>query len=450
MYFLSPFRIVLFTIFLSITFTTLQAQQTESQSVYAIEGVHVLPMDRETVLENRTVIVRGDRIVTVGPAGEVEIPDGAERIDGSGKYLLPGLAEMHGHIPPPNLPDSYPETYTEDVLFLYLAAGITTVRGMLGSEGQQELKDRVDRGEMDGPHLYLAGPSFNGQTVTSPSQAAERVRRQKEEGWYLLKVHPGLTREEFDAMAQTAHEVDIPFGGHIPEAVGLLHALDSGQQTIDHLDGYIAYLEGGDQPVSESDLEEVAELSLQSGVWVVPTMALWETIIGSADYEQMEQFDELKYMPPVVLDQWRNSVETIRSNSNMETAGVHAENRLKLLKALSDAGVPILMGTDAPQLYSVPGFSIHRELPFMSRAGMSTYEILKSGTLAVGEYFSDVDRFGTVAADQRADLLLVDRNPLENLEHLQQLSGVMVGGKWLPKSEIDRRLAEIEQRNRAE
>lgn len=446
------FRIFLTAGLIMVTIGNATGQPASPEPVYAFEQVKVIPMDEERVLDNQTVIVRGDRIIRIGASDDIPIPAEAQRIDGRGQYLMPGLAEMHGHIPPPNLPDAIPAGYTEDVLFLYLAGGITTVRGMLGFEGQLELKEQVLAGNMQGPTLYLAGPSFNGNSISSPEQAEQKVRTQNEQGWDLLKVHPGLTREEYDAMARTAHEVGIPFGGHIPEDVGLVHALEMGQQTIDHLDGYIAFLDAEDRPVDKEKLEEAVRRSKEAGVWVVPTMALWETLIGSADYDRMRQYPEIRYMPEVVVNNWNKFITQTENNTadNREQTGIHAQNRLDLLKALNDGDVPVLMGTDAPQIYSVPGFSIHRELAVMKQSGMSNYDILQSGTFNVGMYFKDTDAFGTVTPGQRADLLLLQGNPLDDLEHLKNYSGIMVRGQWLSKEEINSRLDEISSRYRTD
>lgn len=418
----------------------------ESGDVYIIESVNLLPMDRDTVLAGQTVVVREDRIVATGADGEVTVPSGASRIDGSGKYLMPGLAEMHGHIPPVEQPDSL-GNWVKDVLFLYLSNGVTTVRGMQGAENQLQLKSMVDDGEVLGPHLYLAGPPFTGNSVSSPRDAAERVREQHEEGWHLLKVHEGMSTAEYDSMAITANELGIPFGGHIPDDVELAHALEMGQQTVDHLDGYISYMNASEEPVSEEQLQRAVDLSLETGTWVVPTMALWESIIGAADWEAMKVYDEVKYMPENVVENWNSFVDDRQSGTDRETALTVAENRIALLEALHEAGVPVLMGTDSPQIYSVPGFSIHREIPYMSQAGMSNYEILVSGTRTVGEHFSEMDSFGTVAAGQRADLVLLDGNPLEDLGNLRAPAGVMVGGDWIPREEIERRLEEVADRN---
>ena len=411
----------------------------------AFTNVSVIPMTGDgLVLENYTVLVEHDRIVAVGPTGEVDISSAGTVIDGSGKYLMPGLSEMHGHVPQTGSGNS---GYVESTLFLYVAAGITTVRGMLGYDHQLELKDRVNSGELVGPNLYLAGPSFRDQTVDSPEQARDRVLQQKEDGWDLLKIHPGLTLAEYDAMARTAHEVEIPFGGHVPADVGVVHAIEAGQLTIDHIDGYTAYLSAFEGAEREQKMAEVIQLTLEHGTWIVPTQALWETIIGAADYDALKKYDELKYIPQQVRNGYNNWVtNNIDNNSNLNINAALNEAALRqtLLSEMNKAGVNILMGTDAPQLFSVPGFSIHRELAKMAEAGMTPYEIIKTGTVNVGQYFNDKDTFGTIEKGMRADLILVNSNPLENVANIKDHSGVMTQGVWLSKADIDKKLSEIE------
>lgn len=420
------------------------AQQT------VFTNVDVIPMDENRILEDQTVIIQGDRIQKIGPASIVKIPAGAKVIEGNGKYLMPGLGEMHGHVPPsepgPDAPAYFNDEYIKSTLFLYLSAGITTVRGMLGYPGQLELKDKVNAGMLIGPNLYLAGPSFNGNSVSSPDQAREMVKAQVVEGWDLLKVHPGLSLEEYDAMAETAHALNIDFGGHVPAEVGIVHALQSKQRTIDHIDGYVSYLNSYEGAEREIRLQQIVQMTKEEGVWIVPTQALWETIIGAADYEKMKQYDELKYIPKAVLANYLNFVNDLDSNPYYDPTNVdeHAELRRKLLEEMNDAGVKILMGTDAPQLFSVPGFSIHRELPHMEAAGMTPYEIIDSGTRMVGAYFSDKDAFGVIAEGNRADLILLKENPLVDVSRIQDHSGVMVQGLWYSREMIDLKLKEIE------
>jgi imidazolonepropionase-like amidohydrolase len=318
---------------------------------------------------------------------------------------------------------------------------------MLGWPKQLKLKEKVNSGEMIGPNLYLAGPSFNGNSIDSPQQAIEKVKLQKNEGWDLLKIHPGLTREEYDAMAETANELGIRFGGHVPEAVGIEHAIEMGQETMDHIDGYYRWLQQFEESQWEARMKEIVSKTKEAGVWIVPTQALWETIIGAADYEAMKQYEELKYIPPAVRQNYNNYVGNNigeQSENERQEALKQAEWRQKILREMNEQDVRILMGTDAPQLFSVPGFSIHRELPYMTDAGMTSYEILESGTVNVGSYFSNEDDFGTIAEGQRADLLMLYKNPLEDINYLKDQAGVMVQGRWYSKEMINKKLKEIE------
>jgi len=409
------------------------------------EHVNVIPMTRDTVLRDHTVHVKDGRFVEVAPSRKLKVPAGATRVDGRGKYLAPGLAEMHGHVPPPTAPAGQ----IEDVLFLYVANGVTTVRGMLGYPGQLELREKTRNNEILGPTLYLAGPSFSGATVKSVGQAMDRVKQQKAEGWDLLKIHPGVARDAYDAMAETARSVGIRFSGHVPAAVGILHALEQSQETVDHLDGYIEYLDKLGAPVTDAQMVDLARKTKQAGTAVVPTMVLWETIIGAPDASFLHGFDELKYMPKATVTQWKEAFAGRQSTAQFSRANAQrvALDRKRLLAIMHNTGVRILLGTDAPQQFSVPGFSVHREVKAMAAAGMTPYEILRSGTVSVGEYFKAKDAFGTIAVGQRADAVLVDANPLLDVSNMSKISGVLVRGKWMPASEIQAGLARIADRN---
>jgi cytosine/adenosine deaminase-related metal-dependent hydrolase len=420
--------------------------QSAADAVTAFENVTVIPMDTERSLPRHTVVVQGDRIVAVGPSASVAVPADARRVDGRGKYLVPGLAEMHGHVPPP----SAPAQRTEDVLFLYLANGITTVRGMLGAPGQLELRRRTAAGELLGPTLYLAGPSFNGNSVSSPAQAEAMVREQRAAGWDLLKVHPGLTLPEYDAMAHTAAQEGIRFGGHVPEEVGLMHALRMGQETFEHVDGYVEYAGGMTGPMDPAKLDSAVRMTRETGAWVVPTMALWEVLFLTLPLDSLMAYPELRYASASSVQAWVNAYNQRRGSAEFASAVNNQrviDSRQQVLAALHRGGVGILMGTDAPQEFSVPGFSLHREFPRMRAAGMTPFDILASGTRNVGEYFRRNDTFGTVAVGRRADLLLLDADPLADLANLQRIAGVMVRGRWVPADEIRTRLEAIAARN---
>ena len=410
--------------------------QVPPQRTTAFVNANVVPMDREGVLAEYTVVVSRGRIVDMGPSASVDPPPDAMVIDAGGKYLMPGLAEMHGHMPGGDL--------EETVMFLYVANGVTTVRGMLGQDGHMALRARANAGEIVAPTLYMAGPSFNDGSVNSPEEAEARVRRQEREGWDLLKIHPGPTLDEYNAMAVTAQEVGIRFGGHVPADVGLEHAILMGQETFDHLDGYIEYLDAFEGAVDEDRLQYIVELTRDAGAWVVPTMVLWKVgIIGRGDADELASYPEMRYWPSGQVWGWGNRQRAAASRTSPERAAQWTANRNQVLKALSDGGAGVLLGTDSPQIFSVPGFSIHREMRAMADAGMSAWEILVSGTRNVGEYFQRNDSFGTVAVGRRADLLLLNANPLSDLANVADRAGVMFRGRWLPEEEIQRRLEEI-------
>jgi imidazolonepropionase-like amidohydrolase len=425
----------------------LHSSPRAQSTTVAFTNVHVVPMDTNRVLRDQTVIVTKDRITAVGPASSTKVPDGATRIEARGKYLMPGLAEMHGHIPPP----TQPKAYIDDVLYLYVASGVTTVRGMQGAPGQLALREAAARSEIVAPTLYLAGPPFNAKAATTPDEAAAFVRQQKSEGWDLVKVMPGPSRENYDSMAKTAKEVGIPFSGHVPPLVGLIPVLEAGQSTIDHLDMYAEHLDGLAKPVDEAGVQDVVERTKKAGTVMVPTLFVWETLRGPIAPASRTSLPELRYMPRPIVEQWTKSLQTRVTNADYSaTAAKHyIDNRMRIMTALYKGGVPILLGSDAPQQFNVPGFSLHHEMRRMADAGMSTFDILASGTARVGAYYKAQDAFGTVAVGKRADLILVDANPLDSLDNVAKRSGVMIRGRWLTSSEIEKRLGEIAARSSA-
>jgi imidazolonepropionase-like amidohydrolase len=408
-----------------------------SDAVVAIRNVSVVPMDTERVDVERTVILRGAAIERVGPAQQTAVPSGATVIEGRGKYLVPGLADMHVHLADPGDP---PGT-AEAELMLFLANGVTTIRSMRGFPNHLVLRDSVARGELLGPTIITAGPGLDGQSAKSPAEGEAAVQEQKMLGYDLIKVLPGLSLPTYDAIARTAHQLKIPFAGHIPPDVGLLHALDAGQQTVEHLDGYLELLKGS-KPIAREKVLQVVRRTLDSGTWNCPTMAVMEANLGLIEEAGLLSRPELEYVPEAFVKQWLK----IRSYGNPPRAVSAAMegNRMTLLKALNDAHSRILLGTDSPQLFNVPGFSIRREIRLMSDAGLKPYDILRSATERVGEFTGRP--CGTIKPGQCADLVLLDADPLKDIENLNRLAGVVVQGRWLSSSDLQRRLQAIRGR----
>jgi imidazolonepropionase-like amidohydrolase len=417
-------------------------------------------MDREGVLAGQTVIVLDGVISWIGPADDIQVSDGATVIDGTGRYLMPGLSEMHAHVPPGDNP---PREAVEDILFLYIANGITTIRGMLGSAYQVPLADELERGEVLGPSFYAAGPSLNGGTAPTPEAAERLVRANAAAGYDLQKIHPGVPLAAWDHMVEVAREVGLTFGGHVPADVGLVHAMETGMSTVDHLDGYVEAV-AADEVVSqintgqaislgglvdgvdESKIADMVQLTLDEDVYVIPTMYLWENLYGVTDPDAYLSLPEMRYVSEAQREAWRRQAAP-GPRGGPEEVTAFLDLRKRILKQLADAGVGILMGTDSPQMFNVPGFALHREIRVMAESGMTNHQILQSGTATVGRYVREhlgIDHtFGTVASGQRADLVLLESNPLEDLDNLTDRVGVMVRGVWVSREEIETGLAAL-------
>ena len=432
---------------------------TPDPDAIAFVGVNVVPMDSERVLEGHTVVVQDGRISSV-TADDAQVPEGARRIDGEGRWLMPGLAEMHGHVPGPDDPD-----YAEDVLFLYVSNGVTTVRNMAGHASHLALRDRVEAGELVGPTLFAASPWLTPETAGTPEAARQAVRDYQAAGFDLLKLGT-IDAESYAAMAAAAHEIGMPFGGHIPAEVGLVAALDARQTSIDHYDRYVEFLVPDDfdtqslEPgffgsgwVHLADREripEAIERTLAAGTWNVPTLSLVEHLASDTPAGEMIAWPEMRYMPQRVREGWVEAKHRFQARDDFQPDAARAlvELRQELTRALHAAGAPIALGSDAPQFFNVPGFSIHHEMEMMVAAGLTPYEVLATGTREPARYFGTPDAFGTVEPGRRADLILLEANPLDDVANVQRRIGVMVRGQWLPEADIQSRLGTIAQSNR--
>jgi len=428
-----------------------------AQEITVFRNVSVVPMDSERVLAARTVVVEGERIASIGDAN-ARAPSGARVIDASGRYLVPGLAEMHAHVPPGEDP-----RYVEEVLFLYVANGVTTARGMLGEPAHLELRERIARHEVLGPRLFTSGPSLNDQRVGSPEEAARIVREQARDGYDFVKVHPGPTRAEYDAAVAAAAESGIELAGHVPADVGVMRAIETRQATIDHLDGYIEALvperrtPGGFFGLNLADAVDRARIpglvaaTSNAGVWNVPTQTLIENVPApTPTVDELLARPELAYVAPQTREQWANAKRQITSAAGYDANRARAlvAVRRELIKALHEGGAGLLLGSDAPQIFNVPGFSLHRELEAMVAAGLTPYEALRLGTANPAVFFDKSGDFGTVREGLAADFILAAGNPLENVSALARPEGVMVRGRWLDRAELDRGLEAIAARYR--
>ena len=460
------------------TLLSLHGAPAAAQDVVAFTNVTVIPMDRERVLPDQTVLVRGGRIESVGPAAGVRVPDGALRVDGTGKFLVPGLADMHTHL----LSDgAVPDSLAPDELAVMLANGITTARLMVGTPEHLPLRAAVARGEVLGPTLFVASPQlagrsygepwFNGRVVATPEQARAAVREVADAGYDYVKLTIFITPEVYDAVQDEARARGIRVIGHVDPQVGLARALAAGQQ-IEHLDAYFEAVLADGAPMtgsvsnhlvyrpaawesvdwlSDAKVDSAARATAAAGVWSSPTLTFFKTAFGTGMTDE-----EIRALPGYRLlpDSLRSSMNGGRAYfwANPPSAARRAryvEVRNRLVRGIHATGGRILAGSDSPEWYLLYGWTLHRELESLVDAGLSPWASLEAATRNPAEWLGTLAESGTVQAGKRADLVLLDADPLTDIRNTQRISGVMRAGRWMDAAELARMLDRSAVRLRA-
>jgi hypothetical protein len=407
--------------------------------VTAFVHVNVVPMDRDRVLPDQTVLIDKGVIKAVGR--DVPVPKGARVIDGSGKFLSPGLADMHSH------------SESREDMKVYLANGVTTVLNLGGASSDfiDQRMPLINRGERPGPHVYAAlridgTPEYGQLVVTTPEGARSAVRLAKTNGYRFIKVYNNLSPQAFAAAADEARKLRLGLAGHHLEAVALEREIAGGGFLVAHLEElmYGLFKAPADDPLAAPANEKIGravELLKRNRAFVVADLVTFQTIaeqwgrpdVLSAYFNK----PEIKYVPFQWRLDWRRDDYLKRSGSLRR----RAEFLARLTKALEDAGVPIVAGTDAPTIPGiVPGYSLHDDLDRLTAAGLTRFQSLSAATRTPGEYIATVvrdrPRFGEVQPSYRADLILTDANPLDDLGTLRNPVGVMSHGRWYDRHEL--------------
>lgn len=447
---------IVFISLLNLLFLKIGAQER-----FAISQVNIIDPGSRQIIKNQTLYIENGIIKNMGSS--ISYPKEVTTINGSGKYLLPGLAEMHAHTP---VPDSSGDIkLLRQTIELFLVNGVTTLRGMLGQPYHLRLQEDLRiKGHPSPAIIYTSSPSLNGNSLPDEATAERLVKQYKKEGYHFLKIHPGIKRPVYDAVVRTAREVKIDFAGHVPVEVGIYHAASSGQKTIDHMDGMIEALapplpdinQNGFFGFNVTDLIDPSKIKplvlhiKKTGAWVVPTQSLFTRWFSADDPKKMINEKEISYMPSRTRYAW------LQSKTNMQSApGFTPERyqkflsaRQKLLKELYLQKVPLLMGSDAPQVMNVPGFSIHHEMKSWADAGIPTWEILRAATVHVSTFFNSGNSTGVIKKGRRANFILLSANPVDNIENSKSIEGVVgIDGKWIARSDIEKILERIAKEN---
>lgn len=464
--------------FIALASTSFEVCTAVQEAVLAFRGAHVLPMDQERVLRHHTVVIADGRIAALGPSAAIEIPEGAQIVDAAGKYLMPGLIDMHAHL----LSDyEFPDELGPDELFVMAANGVTTARLMIGTPELLQLRQQVRNGEVPGPRLFVASPQFagrnlfgeyfNGFEVKTPEEARAAVRRSVSEGYDFIKLTFFLKPDVYDAIIEEARAQNIRVIGHVGPQVGLQRALDASQQ-IEHLDQYLEALLADDSSLQSSvsgvaiwrpgawksiphldrkKIPEVVAATVKAGVWNTPTHAFLHTAFAkSQTWEEISKRPDMRFFHPEKVEKMRGTQDHYWNNVNppQKYRDEFIAIRQELTLALYEAGAKLMIGSDAPEWFLHYGFTMPREMQSFVDAGLPAYASLVAATRNPAEFLGLKDT-GTIAVGKRADLLLLHQNPLENVQHVSNRAGVVVNGRWFSSSTLVKRLDEISARFQA-
>ena len=423
----------------------------------------VVPMDRERVLRDHTVVITDGRIVALGPTAAVTVPPDAHRIDGTGRYLLPALCDMHVHL----LGDAWkamlrPEAQAaskdlpfEDFLFPYVANGVTTLQALSATPEEVALRKRIERGELIGPRLILArmidGPDKAwppplSTWVASPAEARQAVRQAKAEGYDKIKVYSFLDRESYDAIVSTARELQMDVIGHIPMSLSLEYVVGAGQKLIAHSEELAKHTRRDYRP---ERIDDFANTMAKRGVAMIPTLVTTRAILGLFDDPDriMNPPEAAYYRHPMQMGVWSFVAENLYKPIPTEARNKLREDFEKfqrpLSKAFHDKGGRLIAGSDTVLPGLVPGFALHGELRELVEIGLTPFQALRTSTTSPFEYLGEADRAGTIQVGKQTDLLLLNDNPLQDVTAASKIAGVLMRGRWIGAEEIHKRMQGI-------
>ncbi len=443
------------------------AAAVEPAPPLAITNVTVIDTTGGPARPNMTVVVEGERITAVGDAAHAKVPKGARVIDGTGRYLIPGLWDMHIH----TFFGDWVPGGREATLPLFIANGVTGVRDM-GSDLDPILAARKDQaeGRLLGPRMVVSGPMLDGPKTQFPAAiavvTAEDGRRAvdmlKERGVDFIKIQSYVTREGYFAAAEESKKQKLVFAGHVPDAVRASEASNAGQKSFEHLIGVFEgsstveddLMKGPKGPARFLDTYDAANeaalirLLAKNGTWQCPTL-YWERGQWLVDAIDPAKDPDAKYAPVSWREKsWPKFTAGIIKDMDTDPLPVRekfVEHELGIVKRLQQAGVPFLAGTDTPAgVDVVPGFSLHQELQRFVAAGLTPMEALQTATINPAKFLARTSDFGIVEKGKIADLVLLDANPLDDIRNTRKIAAVVANGRYFSRADLDRILADVE------
>jgi|SRR5690349_789570 len=437
-----------------------RAKPDRTQGPIVLTHATIIDVNGSTPRRDTTVVITGDRISAIGDSASVSVPADAQVIDATGKFLIPGLWDMHVH------------WYVRDTFTLFIANGVTSVRQMFGNSDLLRWRDQIAKGSLLGPRMVVASPIIDGPEPVWPNSIAVRneeegrkaVRKVKQWGADFVKVYALLPRDAYFGIADEAKQQGITFVGHVPNSVSPGEASDAGQKSIEHLTGILIAcsdketelrlkLVKADSPEARArvqataletyDAKKAADLIarfVKNQTWQCPTL----TVLRSNAYLGDEHFrndSRLRYIPRLLQQRWRFRVANESGSNNAKKV---LEKQFEIVGAMQKAGVPILAGTDTGNPFCFPGFSLHEELALLVIAGLTPLDALRSATINPAKFFGLDQTLGTIDQGKIADLVLLDADPLVDIRNTQRINAVVSNGRFFDRKALDKMLAEAE------
>lgn len=433
-----------------------------TNGTWAITDATVIPMDRDTVFRSATILIRDGRIADIGPSSRVSVPGNARRVDGRGKWIIPGLVDMHGHL---YADEFVPDSVAPYELGVYLAQGVTTARFMIGTPVHLRLRADLAAGRLTGPQLFIASPQFagrndpNSKVVTSAQDARRATQEVVAAGYDFVKLTVEITPEVYEAIVDEARRHGIKVVGHVDPRVGVARALAAGQQ-IEHLDNYMesvladsakgrasvsdvgAYYAKNWETIDLVDprkVEQLAGATARAGVYVTPTLAFFRLWFATQLSDQeVRSRPDYALIPARMRDGYERARAQYWKNApSAERRAKYIAIRNRMVKAIVDSGGYIMAGSDGPGGLMGYGWTTHRELAMLVDAGLSPMQALAAATTVPARYLGAEREWGTLSRGKRADLVLLEGDPLADIRNTTRIAGVSVGGKWLEKRALD-------------
>ncbi|KFF21541.1 amidohydrolase family protein [Chryseobacterium sp. JM1] len=434
----------------------LKAQKNNKQAVMAIKNVNIITMSSDKkIIKNATLVIKDNKIFSINGV----IPQSAKMIDGKGKWLIPGLIDIHVHgVADINFGASYPtegDTFlvdNQDMMMPYVVNGVTTIFDLNSRVENFAQRNEIIKGKIIGPRMALAalinGGNGSGRIANTPSDGRQTVRIAKAEGYEFIKVYSELNVETFKAIVDEAKKQGMKVVGHIPDAFKgrTEEAFVPGFDMVAHAEELAKQSEN----YSDEDIQKFVRLVKDNGTWLSPTLIVIKRIEEQArSLDIIPKLEGFRYIHPLMQNKWMTSNQYHDKSSPEFIAYLDkmiAFNN-RLVKAFKEAGIPIVAGTDSGCSGVVWGYSLHDEIELLVKAGLTPEEALNSSTKLSATWLGIDDKIGTVEVGKLADLVLLDANPLDDIRNTRKISDVFFNGQWVSKKKMDKMLSDLAKKN---